>query len=48
MWVITQYSEGKICMFEFDKKEEAKKAFQTIKGTKILSEIVYFNDPCFL
>jgi hypothetical protein len=46
MWVITLFLKYDIKMYEFNKEEEAKDAFQNIKGTKILSEIVYFNDPC--
>jgi hypothetical protein len=48
MWVITLYLKENIQMFEFDKKEEANEAFKTIQGTKILSELVYYNDPCFV
>ncbi|MGM0878537.1 MAG: hypothetical protein ACQEWV_28545 [Bacillota bacterium] len=47
MWVITVYSKENTIMFEFDTEEEAKKAFENIQGCKILSEVVYFNDPCF-
>ncbi|WP_177177244.1 hypothetical protein [Bacillus sp. MUM 116] len=48
MWVITLYTMENIKMFEFEKQEEAIEVFESIQGTKILSEIVYFNDPCFL
>jgi tellurite resistance protein len=48
MWVITAYSNSKITMFEFDTEEEARKALKKIQGCKILSEIVYFNDPNFV
>ena len=48
MWVITLYLKGTIKMFEFDKEEEAKDAFKNIQGTKILSQIVYFNDLLFV
>ncbi|MEH6991498.1 hypothetical protein V7075_02180 [Neobacillus drentensis] len=44
MWVITVYSNSNIKMYEFDKVEEAKEAFENIEGYKILSEIVYYND----
>jgi ArsR family metal-binding transcriptional regulator len=47
MWVITVYSKGNITMFELDTEKEAREAFKNIKGYKILSEVVYFNDPCF-
>lgn len=48
MWVITlYYSKDYIKMFEFDSEKEAKEMFKQIKGNKILSEIVYFNDNCF-
>ncbi|MGN7396033.1 hypothetical protein [Peribacillus frigoritolerans] len=48
MWVITVFLKGNIKIFEFDTEKEAKKLFKNMKGTKILSEIVYFNDPCFV
>jgi ArsR family metal-binding transcriptional regulator len=47
MWVITVYSNSNITMFEFDTEKEAREAFKNIQGDKILSEVVYFNDPCF-
>ncbi|MCM3675237.1 MULTISPECIES: hypothetical protein [Peribacillus] len=48
MWVITVFLKGNIKIFEFDTEKEAKEIFNNIKGNKILSEIVYFNDPCFV
>jgi hypothetical protein len=48
MWVITLYSEENTTMFEFDTEKEAREAFKNIRGCKILSEIVYFNDHCLL
>jgi ArsR family metal-binding transcriptional regulator len=45
MWVITVYLNKKITMFEFDTEEEAREAFKSINCYKIISEIVYFNDP---
>ena len=48
MWVITLYStDNKTTMFEFDSEKEAREVFGKMKGCKILSEIVYFNDPRF-
>ncbi len=47
MWVITVYSKENITMFELDTEKEAREVFKNIQGCKILSEIVYFNDPCF-
>lgn len=48
MWVITVYSpENSTAMFEFDNEKEAREAFGKMKGRKILSEVVYFNDPQF-
>jgi hypothetical protein len=46
MWVITVYSRNNTTMFEFDTEREARQAFENIQGCKILSEVVYFNDPC--
>ncbi|SIR55340.1 hypothetical protein SAMN05878482_104235 [Peribacillus simplex] len=48
MWVITVFLKGNIKIFEFDTEKEAKELFINMNGTKILSEIVYFNDPCFV
>ena len=48
MWVITVFLKGNIKIFEFHTEKEAKELFKNMKGTKILSEIVYFNDPCFV
>lgn len=48
MWVITVFLKGNIKIFEFDTEKEVKELFKNMKGTKILSEIVYFNDPCFV
>lgn len=47
MWVITRYLDSNITMFEFKTKQEAKEALKNMKGYKILSEVIYFNDPCF-
>jgi hypothetical protein len=44
MWVLTVYSGERIKMFEFDNEIEAKQSIQKIKGLKILSHVVYFND----
>ncbi|WP_197089519.1 hypothetical protein [Bacillus sp. SA1-12] len=44
MWVITVYTEDSIKMFEFEDEIEAKQSIQKIKGRKILSHIVYYND----
>jgi hypothetical protein len=48
MWVITVFLKGNIKIFEFNTEKEAKELFKNMHGTKILSEIVYFNDPCFV
>ena len=47
MWVITVHAKENVKMFEFDTEKEAREAFKGIKGPKILSEVVYFNDPRF-
>ncbi|MET3319502.1 hypothetical protein ACFY5J_18630 [Peribacillus butanolivorans] len=44
MWVITVYSRNNYKIFEFDTEKEAKEAFEGIKGYKILTEVIYFND----
>jgi ArsR family metal-binding transcriptional regulator len=45
MWVITVYSKKNITMFEFHTEKEAIEALEKIEDCKILSEVVYFNDP---
>ncbi|HWO96526.1 MAG TPA: hypothetical protein VNM45_09360 [Bacillus sp. (in: firmicutes)] len=45
MWVITVYSKENTKMFEFDTEREAREALKEISGCKILSQVVYFNDP---
>lgn len=47
MWIITQYIDSNITMFEFATEEEAREALKNLKGCKILSEVIYYNDPCF-
>ena len=47
MWVITRYLDSNVSMFEFETEEEAREALKNMKGYTILSEVVYFNDPCF-
>jgi hypothetical protein len=44
MWIITVHSEKNIQMFEFDNQEEARATYTSIKGCKILSEVIYYND----
>jgi len=44
MWVITVYAKNDIQMFEFDNQEEALESFKNIKGNKVLSEVIYYND----
>jgi hypothetical protein len=45
MWVITVHARENTKMFEFDTEREAREAFESIQGSKILTEVVYFNDP---
>ena len=47
MWIITRYLDSTISMFEFETDEEAREALKNMKGCKILSEVIYFNDSCF-
>lgn len=44
MWVITVYADDRIKMFEFEDEKEAKESIKKIKGSKILSHVIYFND----
>ena len=48
MWNITVFNNGKdLRMYEFNTEKEAKNFLESIQGNKILTQIVYFNDPCF-
>lgn len=47
MWIITTYKNNSIKMLEFEKEEEAREVFKSIQDNKILTEVIYFNDPCF-
>lgn len=44
MWVITVFADETIKMYEFEDEFEAKESIQKMKGRKILSHVVYFND----
>ncbi|MCM3587309.1 hypothetical protein M3182_16350 [Mesobacillus maritimus] len=44
MWVITVYTKNDIQMYEFENQEEAKETFKKLKGNKVLSEVIYYND----
>jgi hypothetical protein len=41
MWVITVYEKESTTMFEFNTEKEAREAFKSIQGYKILTEDVY-------
>jgi hypothetical protein len=47
MWIITRYLDSNISMFEYETEDAAREALKYMEGSKILSEVVYFNDPCF-
>jgi HEPN domain-containing protein len=47
MWIITRYLDSTISLFEFETEEEAREALKNMQGCNILSEVLYFNDPCF-
>lgn len=44
MWIITAHLKNSIKMFEFETEKEAKEVYERIKGCKILTEVIYFND----
>lgn len=48
MWVITMYTEESIKIFEFDTEKEARDALRKMHGKMILTQVIYFNDPCFV
>ncbi|NHC38903.1 hypothetical protein G6549_02920 [Bacillus sp. MM2020_1] len=44
MWVITVFSDGRCSkIYEYDTENEAREAFNTIHGYKILTEMVYLE-----
>ncbi|MCD4837717.1 MULTISPECIES: hypothetical protein [Neobacillus] len=47
MWVITHFSNSSFTQYEFETEEQAREALKNMKGCNILSEVVYYNDPCF-
>jgi hypothetical protein len=47
MWIITRYLDSTITMFEFNTEQEAREKLKDMKGCTVLSEVIYFNDPCF-
>lgn len=44
LWIITTHSKNNIKMYEFDTEMEAKEIFKRMPGSKILTEVIYFND----
>jgi hypothetical protein len=42
MWVITAYQNEETKIYEFKTEEEAKEALKSIKGYKILTEVISF------
>lgn len=44
MWVITVFANETIKMFEYEDELEAKESIENMRGRKILSHVVYFND----
>lgn len=44
VWIISVHSKNNLNMFEFDTEKEAMETFEKIRGCKILTEVVYFND----
>jgi hypothetical protein len=45
VWVITVHGKESFRMYEFESEREAKELFDTVQGCKILSQVIYFNDP---
>ncbi|MEH6907666.1 hypothetical protein [Neobacillus drentensis] len=44
MWVITVFSDGRCSkIYEYDTENEAREAYNTIHGYKILTEMVYLE-----
>ncbi|MEY9868921.1 hypothetical protein ABIE66_004300 [Peribacillus sp. B2I2] len=45
MWIITLYKNRGIVMYEFETEQAAREVFRNIQGNRILSEVIYYNDP---
>lgn len=45
MWIITLFKGQRIQMFEYDTKKEAMFNFSKISGCKVLTQVIYYNDP---
>ncbi|WP_185113077.1 MULTISPECIES: hypothetical protein [Bacillaceae] len=45
MWIITLYKSRGIVMYEFETEQAAREVYCNIEGDRILSEVIYFNDP---
>lgn len=48
MWVITNYNNGEMKMFEFATVAEAQEQVKQLEGTSFVSEVIYYNDPQFM
>ena len=48
MWVITVYVKERTTMFEFESENEAKAAFNNLRGCKILTEVINYHNPSFV
>ncbi|MFS0634275.1 hypothetical protein AB1K84_00095 [Mesobacillus foraminis] len=44
MWVITVFADQNVTMYEFETESEARECIRAMKGRKILSHVVYYND----
>jgi len=44
MWVITVFADHYVTMYEFENEKEARERMQSLKGYKVLSQLVYYND----
>ncbi|WP_428908131.1 hypothetical protein [Niallia sp. Krafla_26] len=44
MWILTVYQGDSITMYEFEDEKEARESFEKYKGTKILSQLIHYND----
>lgn len=47
MWIITHYVGSDFSMFEYETEAEAREVLKNMEGYNILTEVIYFNDPCF-
>lgn len=47
MWVVTNYNNGEMKMFEFETIGEAQEQVKKLDGASFVTEVIYYNDSKF-